>query len=251
MSSRPQQIAALSACFSAGVLVLATIALSCAHGACDEWTFVGGCRSKWALPPDPSVRCPNFYETVPTRIAADGGIFELDDLPVQALQVATEDFFDGPRPVGRPCSEGRGAYSYRVVVQGDVVFVKIAAKPRRCGKKVLSDEGATYAIASDGKILHRHLGASLFDDYEGDPDGGHPASPSQIDVFEGDAPVALSADLFTLETGTSSDAGLSLDAGICADAGTDPDGGAGSGAAPSGSPSKTAKVRPGRASLGR
>ena len=164
-------------CFSAALLALAAATLSCVHGPCDPWVSLWGCRLR-PVQQDPNVQCPNFYETLPIEITADGGgIFEFDDLPVQALQVATEDYFQGPRPLGKPCSYPkdaftyrRDAYTYRLVRQGDIVFVKIVADPDKCGRHGLSDEGATYAIGPDGEILHRHMGASLLDDYE--PDGG-------------------------------------------------------------------------------
>jgi hypothetical protein len=188
-------------CFSAALLVLTTATLSCAHGPCNAWTSLWGCRSKWALPQDPGVRCPNFYEAVPSRIGTDGGIFEFDDLLVQALQVATHDFFDDLTF----CAAGRPVTKYRAIRQGDIVFIKIEGDPEKCG--------ASYAIDATGKILHRHLGSSLFpaDDKDGDDGGsdkGQPTSPSKIDVFEGDAPVALPEEFFARDAGTSPDAGI-------------------------------------------
>jgi hypothetical protein len=157
---------------------------------------------------DPTIRCPNFYGAIPTTMA-DGGIFEFDDLLVQALRVATEDFFGGSRPLGRPCSADKSAYSYRVVRRGDLVFVKIVGEPQRCGLNVISHAGATYAIDADGKILHRHLGSTLLDDYEGAPDGGRPVSPSDLGVIELEAPVTLPAEILGRDAGTHTDAGTS------------------------------------------
>ena len=124
------------------------------------------------------MRCPNFYAAIPTRLGADGGIFEFDDLLVQALQVATQDFFDD-LPV---CAAGRPVTKYRVTRQGDIVFVKIEGAPEKCG--------ASYAIDATGKILHRHLGSGVLpaDDDEHGPDAGQPPSPPVLGAVDLDVP---------------------------------------------------------------
>lgn len=218
MLTPPMRLCAVS-------LVLGAATLGCAHEPCESRTPLGGCPSRSTPAQDRSVRCPDFYETEPTQIAADGGIFELDDLVIQALQVATGDFFEGPRPLGRPCSGERWAYSYRVVRRGDIVFVKITGKPQQCGLKVISHAGATYAIDPDGKILHRHWGDTLLDDYEGHPDGGRRVSPSDLGVIELEAPANLPMEFFGGDAGTSPDAGTGADAGMDTDGGSGPDAG--------------------------
>ena len=185
--------------------MLGATTLSCAHGQCDALLAFLGCNSRQSAPikEDPSVRFPNFYRTVPSRLDPDGGLLELDDLVIQGIQVASAHFFDGPRPLGRPCSENRWAYRYRVVRQGDIVFVKIEGDPRRCGQEyTLDDSGATYAVGADGQILRWRPGAGILDDFEDEPDAGRlvPAEERGAPA-EGEAP-ELPSELLKRDAGT-------------------------------------------------
>lgn len=128
-----------------------------------------------AAPPlqeDLSIRFPSFHEP----LAGDGGAgqpLDVEGVTLRALTVAANDFL--PLKAGeRPCWEKQEAHRYRVLRQGDIVFVFIFLDPAACGHSVL-DGGVKYAIHVDGRILRR-----LFD---GEPealaaDSGTAGEPS-------------------------------------------------------------------------
>ena len=108
---------------------------------------------------DPSIRFPNFHEHAAVTLGARNQPYELDGVTLQALLVAANDFLP-PSGKEQPCRDRLEAHRYRVIRQGDIVFVQIEDDDEFCGLKYLSlDTGARYAISTDGRILRRSVGA--------------------------------------------------------------------------------------------
>jgi hypothetical protein len=117
---------------------------------------------------DTSIRFPDFREHFATSIGEQGKTYELDGATLRAVTIAANDFIP-PNGRARQCWERQEAHSYRVIRQGDIIFVQIDADPRACAKSVIPlDGGAKYAISTDGRILRR-----LFD---GEPEDLNPTS---------------------------------------------------------------------------
>jgi hypothetical protein len=118
---------------------------------------------------DTSIRFPDFREHFATTIGEQGKPYELDGATLRAITLAANDFIP---PNGREpqCWEKQEAHRYRVIRQGDIIFVQISSDPRACEPSVIPlDGGAKYAISTDGRILRR-----LFDGEPEDlsPDAG-------------------------------------------------------------------------------
>ncbi len=78
--------------------------------------------------------------------------------------VAANDFLP---PAGRKqaCWDKQEAHRYRIIRQGDIIFVRIDDDLEFCGLQYVSlHTGATYAISTDGRILRR-----MFDGQPRDP----------------------------------------------------------------------------------
>ncbi len=131
-------------------LGLAVILAGCARHACPRPAPLGN---------DKSIAFPQFYEHPATHVGTGEVPYELDGVVLRALMVAANDF----RPPGEedpPCWARQEAQRYRVIRQGDIVFVDISEDPEFCGMDYISlDSGATYAISADGRILRRATGA--------------------------------------------------------------------------------------------
>ncbi|MCP3102513.1 hypothetical protein LZ198_26930 [Myxococcus sp. K15C18031901] len=141
------------------LLPVLALASSCVHHA--------GARSE---PPqeDLSVTFPAALGEQGTPLPAQGQPAVMDGETLRALSVAADDFLP-PDARGRSCWNRQESYRYRVLREGDVSFVGIAADPAACGAEPrMLDGGARYAIGRDGRILRR-----LFD---GEPDAATPAS---------------------------------------------------------------------------
>lgn len=82
---------------------------------------------------------------------------DLDGYTLQAIRIAADDLLDAD-PTGLPCGEKQASYRYRALRRGDVIFVRIEFKPENCGRSMgMLDDGATYAVGVDGRILRRQL----------------------------------------------------------------------------------------------
>jgi hypothetical protein len=125
---------------------------------------------KRAAPPveeDTSIRFPEFHAQLATMVGESGQPYELDGAMLRALTLAANDFIP-PDGRERPCWERQEAFSYRVIRQDNVIFVRISPDPAACEPRTLSlDGGARYAISTDGRILRRLFG--------GEPDRFDPA----------------------------------------------------------------------------
>jgi hypothetical protein len=140
------------------ILLLCSMAFTgCAHRPCQVLGDLFGCScvSKRPQPEyqDMRVQLPVFDHTLAPDVDVDG-------YTLQAIRIAADDLLNAD-PTGLPCGEKQVSYRYRALRKGDVIFVRIEFKPENCGRTVgMLDDGATYAIGVDGRILRRELDGS-------------------------------------------------------------------------------------------
>ena len=139
------------------LLMCSMTLIGCAHGPCGALGSLFGCNcvSKRDQPEyqDMSVQVPVFDSSFPVDVALDG-------YTLQAIRIAADDYLD-PDPRERPCRDKQTSYGYRARRVGDVIFVRIDFKPENCGRDIgMLDDGVTYAISVDGRILRRALDGS-------------------------------------------------------------------------------------------
>jgi hypothetical protein len=123
---------------------------------------------------DKSIRFPRFFDRQANQVGARNEPYELDGVTLRALTIAANDFLP---PAGKnpPCEDRQEAQNYRVIRQGDIIFVHVYENPEYCGfTGPALDSGAKYAISTDGRILRRVI-------------GGQPEEPfEQVDLDAGD-----------------------------------------------------------------
>jgi hypothetical protein len=138
-------------------------------------------RDDWRQHQDRSIKMPRFDASTKTEWVIDG-------VTLQALRIAADDFLP-PSDQSRQCSDTQAAHDYEVIRDGDIIFIRIAENPERCGRKHPALDGAArYAISTDGRILRRVLDGEPEDEDRADagvpqeyvelparPDGGTPA----------------------------------------------------------------------------
>jgi hypothetical protein len=113
---------------------------------CSRTAFIGG---------DASIVFPHFFGRAAIRVGAGGAPYEMDGVTLQALMVAANDLLP-PGGKGQSCRDRQEAHQYRVIRQGDIIFVQIDDDDAFCGLKYLSlDTSVRYAISTDGRILRR------------------------------------------------------------------------------------------------
>jgi hypothetical protein len=124
---------------------------------------LAGCVRSPPSPPSPptegdrSIVFPQFFERPAIEIGAGGTPYELDGVVLRALTVAIRDFLpsDGKK---KPCWDRPEAHRYRIIRQGDIIFIRIDDDLEACGLQYVSlDSGAKYAISTEGRILRRVL----------------------------------------------------------------------------------------------
>lgn len=77
---------------------------------------------------------------------------------LKAIMIAA-NHFRPPSAEEQPCWARPEAYRYRVIHQGNIIFVDISEDLEFCGMDYISlDSGASYAISVDGRILRRVTG---------------------------------------------------------------------------------------------
>ena len=136
--------------------------------------ILAGCVRRSSPPPvpvgdDTSIVLPNFFGQPAVEVGAEGQPYELDGAVMRALLVATSDYMP-PGGEERPCWGSPRAHRYRVIRQGDIIFVDIEEDLEACGLQyIVLHSGATYAISVDGRILRRVAGNS--------PEGIFPPGP--------------------------------------------------------------------------
>ncbi|AKF84528.1 hypothetical protein MFUL124B02_00435 [Myxococcus fulvus 124B02] len=81
----------------------------------------------------------------------------VDGETLRALSVAANDFLPMDARE-RSCWNRQESYRYRVLKQGEVLFVSISANLDACRPEPrMLDGGARYAISIEGRILRRHF----------------------------------------------------------------------------------------------
>jgi hypothetical protein len=106
---------------------------------------------------DKAIVFPPFFEREASAVGAEGELYELDGVMLRAVMIAANDFLP-PGAKNPSCPNRQEAQAYRVVRQGDVVFVYVYEDEAYCGYTHLAlDSGAMYAISTDGRILRRVL----------------------------------------------------------------------------------------------
>jgi hypothetical protein len=126
--------------------------------------FLGGCARSPGMRSvpaenDSSIVFPQFFEQTAVEVGAGAMPYELDGATLRAIMVATNDFLP-PTSKELPCWERPEAYRYRVIRQGDVIFVHMMENLEYCGLQYIAvDSGAKYAVSTDGRILRRLIGA--------------------------------------------------------------------------------------------
>ncbi|MFL5355033.1 hypothetical protein [Archangium sp.] len=177
---------------------------------------------KPALQEDTSIRFPNFHEHFATIIGETGKPYELDGATLRALTIAANDFIP-PNGRKRQCWERQEAHSYRVIRQGDIIFVEIGPDPRACEQGAIPlDGGVKYAISKDGRILRRLFDGEPEDlnpasDAAGQEPRGTPVPTSQVGGVWGETDPSFSSSRFDggAPAPHSPDAGsLGLDGGV-------------------------------------
>ncbi|MFP2927415.1 hypothetical protein ACLESO_19890 [Pyxidicoccus sp. 3LG] len=136
---------------------------------------------------DTSIIFPAFFEREAVQVGALEQSYDFDGVMLRAIAIAANDFLP-PDSRERSCWNRQESYRYRVIRQGEVVFVHISADAEHCtpGPRML-DGGAKYAISSDGRILRR-----VFDGQPEQPlvpepvDAGAPEAPADASIPVGD-----------------------------------------------------------------
>jgi hypothetical protein len=105
----------------------------------------------------PSIAFPPFFAYSSIEVGAPGQAYVLDGATLQAIRIAIDDFLP-PGGKERPCWNRPETQRYRVIRQGDIIFVRIDEDPEACGMQYVPlDTGVRYAISTDGRILRRLL----------------------------------------------------------------------------------------------
>lgn len=150
---------------------------------------------------DPSITFPQFFAQDAEVVGSSKAPYELDGAMLRALMIAANDFAP-PSGQDLPCSRKQVANSYRVIRQGDIIFVHVREDPQACGRQYPSfDSGAKYAISNDGRILRRILDGQPTGLFEPTLlDGGDIGEPAEPGVLPGfDTPARGAADSGPLE----------------------------------------------------
>lgn len=107
---------------------------------------------------DKSIKFPEFHTQPALKVGKQGGTYQLDGVTLRALMIAANDFTP-PEAEDPPCPFRQEAHFYRVIREGDIIFVDVSYNPEHCEPKVfMLDGGARYAISTDGRILRRLIG---------------------------------------------------------------------------------------------
>ncbi|XXF78148.1 hypothetical protein P2318_34660 [Myxococcaceae bacterium GXIMD 01537] len=155
--------------------------------------MLSGCvRNPFSTPAprveDTSIVFPPFYEQEAIAVGSGGKPYELDGETLRALAVAANDY-SPPSASNPPCRDTQEAQHYRVIRQGDIIFVHIYENPAHCGRAFPAlDSGAKYAVHVDGRILRRVLDGQPEGPLPGpsisDTDGGFIAEPGVSPTFD-------------------------------------------------------------------
>jgi hypothetical protein len=136
---------------------------------------------------DKSIRFPRFFEQQAITVGARSDPYELDGVTLRAIQIAANDFLP-PSDKNPPCEFRQEAQRYRVIRQGDIIFVYVYEDPKSCGfTSPALDSGAKYAISVDGRILRRVIDGQPEEPFEPvklDAGGWVPARPGEPSGYD-------------------------------------------------------------------
>jgi hypothetical protein len=130
---------------------------------------------------DKSIKFPDFHDQFAVQVGETSGPYQLDGVLLRAIMIAANDFTP-PNAEEQQCPFRQEAQFYRVIRQGDVIFVDVSYNPAYCAFKFfILDGGARYAISTDGRILRRLIGNEP-DGFprEEPPDDGVPVPASEV-----------------------------------------------------------------------
>lgn len=126
---------------------------------------------------DLSIVFPPFFSQPTISLGTEGTVYELDGDTLRALTVAAHDLMP-PQEAPVSCESRWESQQYRVVRQGDVIFIRIDEDPKTCGRTHPAlDSGASYAIHRDGRVLRRLMDGQP--DAAKPEDAGVPATPRE------------------------------------------------------------------------
>jgi len=139
---------------------------------------------------DRSIVFPQFFGHAPVVIGSDEKPYELDGSLLRAVVLVANDFRP-PTKEKQPCWASQQALRYRIIRQGNIIFVRVDEDPELCGMQYISlDTGASYAISSSGQILRRILD---MEPYESPQDGGVFAQDGGVIVGPLVAPASIAS----------------------------------------------------------
>ncbi|CAM4399246.1 hypothetical protein [Corallococcus exiguus] len=153
-----------------------------------------GCMRREASPSDSlasedrSIVFPEMFAREALTIGAPGQPYSLEGNLLRAMVVAADDFLPRQQE-GLSCWSKREAHRFRLLREGDIVFIRMDLDPRACEPgRLLLDGGVTYAVRlSDGRILRRlHDGEPDGTRAPVSPDAGVPTGPSNPSIPVGD-----------------------------------------------------------------
>lgn len=167
---------------------------------------------------DKSIVFPEFYAQFPVVVGKAGQVYELDGATLKALMIALADRYP-PEMQARSCWARPESQEYRVIRQGDIIFVDLGPDPDACSPNmILFDSGVEYAISVDGRILRRR--------FDGEPNGplgpvdagtqepaGEPVPYNMIGVGSAE-PVGPLPPFLRRDGGVTSSDGGSVDGGV-------------------------------------
>jgi hypothetical protein len=132
-----------------GTLLMLTILSSCLRSPHSSPVPVGN---------DTSIRFPDFSSQSPLGVGETGVPYQLDGVTLRAIMIAANDYLP-PGTREYDCQDRQEAQLYRVIRQGDIIFVSVSFNSSFCKPKTYTlDGGARYAISIDGRILRRLVG---------------------------------------------------------------------------------------------
>jgi hypothetical protein len=142
-----------------------------------------------AVENDTSIVFPRFFGQPAIEVGAGGGLHEFDGVTLRAIMIAANDYLP-PSDEERPCWKRQEAQRYRVIRQGDIVFVHIEEDPEFCGLQYISlDSDVRYALSSDGRILRRVFAGGIEGALVPEPsDAGERALPAQPSATPAEPP---------------------------------------------------------------
>jgi hypothetical protein len=124
--------------------------------------FLSCVRSPYPAPvpvgDDRSIRFPDFHDQFAVQVGESSSPYQLDGVMLRALMIAANDYIP-PGTQALDCDMRQEAQLYRVIRQGDIIFVSVSFNSSFCRPKAYAlDDGARYAISTDGRILRRLVG---------------------------------------------------------------------------------------------